>query len=135
MVIDYGGAPYYRLIHLAKLAQKEGVIKGIILHQGETNTGDKQWPQYVKKIYENILNDLGLNAEDVPLVVGEVVHESKKGKCSSMNPIIRTIPEVISTAYVVSSKGCTERGDRVHFDSKGVRKMGKRYAEKMLKAK
>jgi hypothetical protein len=36
----YNGNPYEHLVNLAKLAQKDGVIKGILLHQGETNTGN-----------------------------------------------------------------------------------------------
>lgn len=131
----YGGNPYARLMEMAKKAQKEGVIKGIILHQGETNTGDEQWPNYVKIVYENMLNDLALTAEDVPLIAGEVVGEELKGKCAAMNPIINKLPEVIPTAHVISSKGCSERGDQVHFDSEGVRKLGRRYAVKMLEIK
>ncbi|WP_010137152.1 acetylxylan esterase [Ochrovirga pacifica] len=128
----YGGNPYQRLIELAKKAQKNGVIKGILLHQGETNTGDKKWPLYVKKIYESMLSDLSLNADEVPLLAGEVVGADQGGKCAAMNPIIQTLPNVIPTAHVISSKGCTVRDDQVHFNSAGVRELGKRYAEQML---
>lgn len=131
----YGGNPYARLIDMAKKAQEDGVIKGIILHQGETNTGDEEWPQYVKTVYNNMLNDLGLSADDVPLLAGEVVGDDMQGKCAKMNPIINKLPEVIPTAHVISSEGCTERGDQVHFDSEGVRKLGRRYAVKMLELK
>ena len=41
---NYGGNPYQHLIDLAKLAQQDGVIKGILLHQGETNTGCRLCP-------------------------------------------------------------------------------------------
>ena len=41
---QYNGNPYARLIELAKIAKKQGVIKGILLHQGETNNGDANWP-------------------------------------------------------------------------------------------
>lgn len=129
---NYGGNPYKHLIELAKLAQKDGVIKGIILHQGETNTGDEQWPHYVKKIYNDMLNDLSLEAASVPLLAGEMVHEDLGGKCSAMNPIIRTLPDVIPTAHVISSKDVETKDDLVHFNSAGVRELGKRYAEKML---
>ncbi|PKQ64869.1 sialate O-acetylesterase [Labilibaculum filiforme] len=128
----YGGNPYARLIEMAKLAQKEGVIKGILLHQGETNQDDEQWPNYVKTVYENMLADLSLDANDVPLLAGEVVGEDQEGVCASMNPIINTLPDFISTAHVISSKGCTVREDHVHFNAAGVRELGKRYAEKML---
>src|SRR5674476_1424343 len=38
IVKGYGDNPYGRLVEMAKLAQKDGVIKGILLHQGESNT-------------------------------------------------------------------------------------------------
>lgn len=132
---DYGGNPYKHFINLAKHTQKDGVIKGILLHQGETNQDDKEWPEYVKVIYNNILEDLSLNAKDVPLLAGELVHKEQKGVCASMNPIINTLPDVVSTAHVISSKGCTARKDNVHFNSAGVRELGKRYAIKMLSLK
>ena len=129
---NYGGNPYAHLLFLAKRAQQDGVIKGILLHQGETNQDDKEWPQYVKKIYDNLLSDLNMAAKDVPLLTGELVHKDQGGKCASMNSIINTLPAVIPTAYVVSSRGCEVSEDKVHFNSAGVRELGKRYAETML---
>jgi para-nitrobenzyl esterase len=49
----YGGNPYQRLVDMARIAQQKGVIKGILLHQGESNTGDKAWPAKVKKVYDD----------------------------------------------------------------------------------
>lgn len=129
---EYGGNPYERLITLAKEAQKKGVIKGILLHQGETNQDDEDWPLYVQKVYTNMLKDLSLKAEEAPLLAGEVVHENQGGKCASMNSIIDQLPKTIPTAYVISSKGCSVREDNVHFNSEGVRELGRRYALKML---
>ena len=40
MLEAYDNNPYKRLVELAKKAQKDGVIKGILMHQGESNTGD-----------------------------------------------------------------------------------------------
>ena len=131
----YGGNPYQRIIELAKQAQEDGVIKGILLHQGETNTGDSEWPIYVKKVYKDILKDLHLKAKHVPLIAGEVVHEEQGGKCAAMNEIISTLPDVIKTAHVVSSKGCDVKTDSVHFNAEGYRELGRRYAEIMLKQK
>ena len=131
-IANYGGNPYQHLIKLAKLAQQDGVIKGILLHQGETNTGDEEWPWYVKKIYKNTLKDLSLKAKETPLLAGELVHFDQKGKCARMNYIIETLPDAIRTAHVISSKGCSAQGDNVHFNSEGYRELGKRYALKML---
>ena len=49
-IAAYGGNPYQHLVDMAKLAQKAGVIKGILLHQGESNTGEQEWPGKVKGI-------------------------------------------------------------------------------------
>jgi enterochelin esterase-like enzyme len=131
IIKGYGGSPYEHLIELAKLAQQDGVIKGILLHQGETNQGDELWPSYVKKVYNYMLTDLSLDADEVPLLAGEMLQADQGGRCASMNPIIATLPESIPTAYVISSKDCTPM-DGAHFNAEGYRKLGRRYAEQML---
>ena len=128
----YDGNPYQRLLDMAKLAQKDGVIKGILLHQGESNNGDQEWPNKVNGIYKNLLNDLDLTAKNVPLLVGEMVNEDQGGACAYMNTIIKDLPETIPTAHVISSKGCPCHEDHLHFTAEGYRTLGKRYAEEML---
>ena len=132
MIDQYDGNPYGRLVDLAKTAQKDGVIKGILLHQGESNTGDTLWTKKVKVIYENLLRDLNLQAEYTPLLAGEVVHADQGGKCASMNTIIATLPQTIPNAHVISSAGCPDVADNLHFSAEGYRILGKRYANKML---
>ncbi|MBF4487796.1 sialate O-acetylesterase [Flavobacterium sp. CSZ] len=130
LVASYDSNPYQYLVGLAKLAQKDGVVKGILLHQGETNAGEKQWTSYVKKIYDDMLSDLSLNADSVPLLAGELL--SADGNCcSKMNPIIRTLPDTIPSAHIISSQGCTGF-DNAHFDSNGYRELGRRYGLEML---
>ena len=129
---EYGGNPYSRLVDLAKKAQKDGVIKGILLHQGESNTGDTLWPKKVKEVYNNLLKDLDLDPTQTPLLAGELLSEDENGACASMNSIINTLPEVIPNAYVVPSDGCEGTPDRLHFSAAGYRKLGKRYADRML---
>lgn len=128
----YDGNPYQYLVEMAKLAQKDGMIKGILLHQGESNSGDKEWPNKVKGVYDNLLQDLNLKAQDVPLLAGELVSADQKGACARMNKIIDDLPKTIPTAHVISSTGCTSRPDHLHFTAAGYRELGKRYAETML---
>jgi len=132
MINEYDGNPYARLVELAKLAQKDGVIKGILLHQGESNTGDSSWPQKVKLVYDNLLRDLNLKPGDVPLLAGELVDAEQGGACASMNKIIATLPQTIPNSYVISSAGCPQRGDKLHFTAAGYRKLGERYGVQML---
>ncbi|WP_270775901.1 sialate O-acetylesterase [Segatella buccae] len=132
MLKAYGDNPYKRLVELGRKAQKEGVIKGILLHQGESNTGDRRWPDKVAFVYHQLIADLGLKSEDVPLLAGEVVRAGGRGRCIAMNPIIDALPETIHTAHVISSEGCTSGPDDLHFDAGGYRELGRRYAYKML---
>lgn len=129
---EYDGNPYGRLVEMSKLAQKEGVIKGILLHQGESNTGDTTWPRKVSMVYANLLKDLNLNPQKVPLLAGEVVHADQGGVCAGMNTIINTLPQTIPNAFVISSSGCADSPDNLHFNAEGYREFGKRYAAKML---
>ena len=132
MIKEYDGNPYQRLVEMGKLAQKAGVIKGILLHQGESNTGDTTWPQKVKLVYDNLLHDLNLNSNAVPLLAGELVDAEQGGACASMNKIIAKLPQTIPNAHVISSAGCTQRGDKLHFTAAGYRKLGERYGMQML---
>ena len=132
MLKQYDNSPYGRLIELAKEAQKKGVIKGILLHQGESNTGDSLWVKKVEKVYDNLLSDLHLKANDVPLLAGELVNVAQNGVCASMNTIIAKLPQTIPNSYVISSEGCTAAPDKLHFNAAGYRELGKRYATQML---
>ena len=130
----YGGNPYQRLIDMGKKAQEVGVIKGILLHQGCSNNGDPNWPKMVKKIYEDMLADLGLAAADVPLFVGETLREDQGGSCWYHNTVVAKMPSTVKTSHVISSEGCPGNGsDPWHFSAMGYRMMGYRYAFEALK--
>jgi hypothetical protein len=133
IIKTYDGNPYEYLVDMAKLAQKDGVIKGILLHQGESNTGDRQWPNKVKGVYDNLIKDLNLNPQAVPLLAGEVVNADQKGACATMNTIIDELPKTIPNSYVISSAGCTAiPPQHLHFAPAGYRELGTRYGKKML---
>jgi hypothetical protein len=132
IIKDYSGNPYQHLVDMAKLAQKDGVIKGILLHQGESNSGDREWPRKVKGVYDNLIKDLELKAGEVPLLAGGLVSADQKGACAGMNKIINELPKTIPNSFFISSEGCAGRPDHLHFTPAGYRELGKRYAEKML---
>jgi len=132
MIKEYDGNPYGRLVEMAKLAQKTGIIKGILLHQGESNSNDTLWSRKVKGVYDNLMKDLNLKPENVPLLAGETVNADQNGICAGMNAIIATLPKTLPNSYVISSAGCADGPDNLHFSAAGYRELGKRYAEKML---
>ena len=129
IVRDYGGDPYQRLVDMAKKAKEDGVIKGIIFHQGETDEGDSDWPNKVKKVYDRLVKDAGLD-ENIPFFAGEVPYN---GSSKGTNNNIRKLPNKSKNFYLVSAEGLNDLDMlRIHFSSQGYRDFGKRYAEKVI---
>ena len=129
IVKDYGNDPYQRLVEMAKKAKEDGVIKGIIFHQGETDEGDSDWPNKVKKVYDRLVKDIGLD-ENIPFFAGEVPYQ---GSSKGTNNNIRKLPSKSKNFYLVSAEGLNDLDMmRIHFSSQGYRDFGKRYAEKVM---
>ncbi|MBQ7239522.1 MAG: acetyl xylan esterase [Bacteroidales bacterium] len=129
MLKAYDNNPYERLVTLARKAQQDGVIKGILMHQVETNTGDPKWAGMVKQVYDNLCSDLQLKPEEVNLYAGNIVQAEGKGVCIGCKKQIDELPNTLHTAQVISSDGCTNGPDRLHFDAAGYRELGCRYGE------
>jgi hypothetical protein len=119
---QYGGNPYARLVEMAKKAQEDGVIRGFLMHQGETDAYTNTWAGKVKTVYNNLISDLNLDASKIPLLVGDLLSPSAN---------IQKLPNTLQNCYVISSSGL--RGaDQWHFTAESYREFGKRYAIKML---
>ena len=129
MLEAYDNNPYERLVTLAKKAQQDGVIKGILMHQGETNTGDPKWAGMVQRVYDNLCGDLQLKPEEVNLFVGNIVQAGGRGVCIGCKKQIDELPQTIHTCQVISSDDCSNGPDRLHFDAAGYRELGCRYGE------
>lgn len=125
---NHWGGAYEWMMTRAVLAQQVGVIKGIIFHQGESDTGQSAWVGKVKGIVENLRADLNLG--NVPFLAGELYYN---GCCSSHNPLVNQLPSQITNAFVISASGLNGV-DQYHFDLPGQRTFGTRYGEKMLDA-
>lgn len=132
---QYGRDPYGRLVSMSKIATMDGVIKGVILHQGETDAYTDEWRKEVRKIYRDLQKELQFDSITVPLIVGEVVRSEYGGISGRANSVINDIVNHYSNTYVVSSEGCLpDENDKNHFNSEGYRMLGRRYALKYLEA-
>lgn len=128
----YGGDPYAKLVEMAKRAQQAGVIKGILLHQGESNNCQEDWLAKVKKIYDDLMIDLNLTADSIPLLAGEMRYQNQGGICWEMNRIMNRLPQIIKNSYVISADGCQGNTvDGFHFSTAGTRELGRRYGRQM----
>lgn len=129
----YDRKPYERLITLAKKAQSEGwVIRGILVHQGETDAYSDYWPKETNKVYQNLLNVLGLQAENVPLLAGEAIGIDQNGVCAHANPTIDRLHDFVPTGWTISAYACEKGPDNLHFSAAGYHRLGRRYAIKWL---
>ena len=129
--------PYKRLVDLARKAQENGVIKGIIMHQGESggNLTGKTYAQTVRQIYDDLCEDLELDPRSVPFLAGQAVGNSN-GNINSIPNAFNNLP---NTAFVIPSNGCAAwnpsssiQNDTIHFSFDGYKELGKRYGQKML---
>ena len=131
---SYDGNPYQRLVDMARIAQKDGVIKGILIHQGESNSNDKEWCNKVKAIYDNLMVDLKLDPKKVPFLAGELKSKEEHGVCYAFNTdILANLPKVLPNSYIISSQGVKGSPDQFHFNTAGMRELGRRFAVQMLK--
>ncbi len=131
---QYDNDPLDRLIYLGKQAQKVGTIKGILLHQGESNNGESTWCDKVAKVYTRICYRLGLDPAKTPLLAGETLYENMGGGCSWHNQAaLPNLKKAVPNSYVISAKDIPGNGvDAWHFSAEGYRELGRRYAAQML---
>jgi hypothetical protein len=137
-----GGDLYEQAVVRAKAAMKVGTLKGILWHQGESDSGKeetaKSYGERLAGMVEAFRQELG--TPDVPFVAGELGHylarESKGGKPSYwplVNEQLNGLPKILKNSAVVSARGLKHKGDVVHFDSASLREFGQRYAAAMQK--
>jgi len=117
------------MLNKCKLAQKRGVFAGIILHQGESNSGQQDWPTKVNTLLNELKKECNL-PNNLPFVAGEMLYNKP---CSGHNQVIAKIPSVVPNSYVASAQGLSGIGDDYHFNRDAYLKLGARYAEQMMK--
>jgi hypothetical protein len=125
---NHWSGAYDWVLARARLAQQYGVIKGILLHQGESDSGQVEWIGKVNEMVKDLRSDLGI--PNAPIVIGELLYG---GACQGHNQIIRQAIPAIPNAYLVSAEGL-KGVDSFHFDLEGQRALGRLYAVRMLEA-
>lgn len=129
--------PYDDMLRRVQLALKDGTLKGIIWHQGETDRPTTDWSrkQYAGKFTEFITRlRKDLDAEQVPFVAGELPQLDEKflEVNKLFNEQLQGFGSTVSNYACVSAKDLTDGGDKLHLDAKSARIFGQRYAEAML---
>lgn len=134
------GDLYQQAIKRTKTAMKDGTLKGVLWHQGESDAGSEETARSYGKRLAQMISDLRkeLNAGELPFVAGQLGEflrrESKDGKPSYwplINEQLASLPSRADGTAVVSASALKHKGDEVHFDAPSLRELGKRYAKAM----
>lgn len=133
-----GAAPYDDAVARAKLALKSGRLKGILWHQGESDSNAGKYKTY-ERDFENLLSslaaDLSLNLDSIPIIMGELGpffvtrNPLIKNEGIHINSVLHRLAQRAPNRYCVSSIDLDHIGDSTHFDTKSLRMLGRRYAE------
>jgi len=123
--------PYDDAMKRVQLAMQQGVLKGILWHQGESDNDSVHASVYLEKL-EALINHLRteLHQPTLPFVAGEIGYFIK---ADFINKVINQLPPQVQNTAVVSAKGLTDKGDHLHFDTPSARELGRRYADAMKK--
>ena len=122
--------PYDDAIKRLHIAMQDGVIKGIIWHQGEADSNEEKAKVYIEKLQRliNLLRDEIGNFR-VPFIAGELGHY--KEKYMLINNELKKLPNIVPLSAIATSEELTHMGDSIHLDSKSARELGERMAIKM----
>ncbi len=119
---------YQEAVKRIKMASQNGIIRGVIWHQGESDLGNlSDYLTRLERLIQQLRTDLGV--PDLPFVAGHIA-EDHPGR-DVFNKMIDQLPQQVAYTGVVHAGG-TQTFDQVHFDTESQLLMGQRYGEKML---
>ncbi len=117
-----------------EIAKQNGIIKGILWHQGESDANEKDIPFHKERLhllFSKFRAEVGNN--ELPVLLGELGSFSENpANFNLINKAIHDYAAEDKNSSVISTKDLKDKGDHLHFDSKGQRTMGKRFANAYL---
>ena len=129
--------PYDESIRRAGKAMQTGTLKGILWHQGESDSKPKLADVYEQKLHKLIARlRTELHAEQVPFIAGQMGQFKERPWSEEKKKVDRAhrnLPQSVKRTAFVNSDGLSHKGDQVHFDARSYRVLGRRYAEAFLK--
>ena len=125
--------PYDDMLPRLRQAMKTGTIKAILWHQGESDSNANAAPAYEAKLHALIARlRKECQNEQLPFIAGQMGQFPERpwdAHRIQVDAVHQELPTKVPHTAFVSSDGLTHRGDKVHFDSKSYRELGRRYAQ------
>jgi hypothetical protein len=131
-----GADLYEKAVSRAKAAAPVGLIKGVLWHQGESDTGKKEnaetYEARLTQMFKDLRADLGL--PNLPIVIGQLgdfLTPEKYPYVETVRGGIEHIPVVVPGVGYADATGLSHKGDNLHFSADAEKEFGARYAKAM----
>jgi len=129
--------PWDDAIRRARRALRDGTLKGILWHQGESDATPELASTYAAKLDDLIARlRKELDAPDVPFIAGQMgqfVEKPWNDDKRTVDRAHRELPMRVRLTAFVNSDALGHNGDFVHFDAAAYSELGRRYAAAFLK--
>ena len=131
-----GTYPYDDALARMRDAMRDGKVRAILWHQGESDATPELSVVYAAKLRALIAQfrtDLG--QPDLPFIVGQLGQFDGKPWSADVQRVDaahRAIAASVPNVAYVSSDGLRDKGDALHFDAASARLFGQRYAAAYL---
>ncbi len=125
--------PYDDMLKRVREAQKVGILKGIIWHQGEADrAASATYGQSLASLIARLRREF--DAPNLPFVSGELgtFNPDNLADTERFNAVLQDLTNTVKDYVCVSSRRLKDRGDHLHFDAKSARILGQRYAEALI---
>jgi hypothetical protein len=135
-----GGDLYSGAVHRAKLAMQDGTMKGILWHQGESDSGSATNANTYGDRLAGMIRDIraDLATPGLPFVVGQIGEflydrgPKHSPYAHVVNAALAALPDKVPATACAPSQGLNHKGDQLHFDAAAQREFARRYAVEML---
>jgi len=129
------GELYKEAIKRTKEAQKSGVVRALLWHQGESDATESKCSLYAERLREVIAGfRRDLNAPDLLVLVGTLGsyldnHFAKNmfGKWNVVNEQMRQVANEDDRVFLVEAEDLVCGGDNLHFSAVSAQYLGERY--------
>jgi len=126
--------PYDDTLARCRIAQHEGVLKGFLWHQGESNSNEQDAPHYLDQL-KGLVSRLrtSLQAPQAAFVVATLAdfYAVRNPWAATVNDALEQLALEVENTACVSVAGLVHGGDELHFDAASARELGRRYAAAM----
>jgi hypothetical protein len=134
-----GSMLYNQALNAVGFARQQGVLKGVLWHQGEHDAIESGTAAVYANKLESLINDFRVDLGDpgIPFIVGGFANgifmNPNHPYASWISDHLKNIGTTFYRTGYVRSSGVPYLSDNLHFSTEGQHEMGQRYADVYLR--